>query len=230
MHLHKRGISSPAALRQSLKNRRDKLLAKIKNAESEEQASLPFEQAKATVLDEDLGDDETDEEAYYKADRNVFGSLEANKAELAELEKLLPLAEKITPAKDSKLRKLTRDFLSQAIAGYYGPAKIIIFTRYKDTLDYLEREIPRRLPESKSDIKIITVTVNSTRRNEKNGSTSSSGCKKASSSPPTASARELTSSIWPISWSITNFPGTPTAWSRGTAGSTDTARRFHRCI
>ncbi len=169
MHLHKRGISSPAALRQSLKNRRDKLLAKIKNAESEEQASLPFEQAKATVLDEDLGDDETDEEAYYKADRNVFGSLEANKAELAELEKLLPLAEKITPAKDSKLRKLTRDFLSQAIAGYYGPAKIIIFTRYKDTLDYLEREIPRRLPESKSDIKIITVygELNEAQRKER---------------------------------------------------------------
>ncbi|OPY50646.1 MAG: putative ATP-dependent RNA helicase [Methanosaeta sp. PtaU1.Bin060] len=169
MHLHKRGISSPAALRQSLKNRKNKLLSKIKSAESEDQASLPFEQAKATVLDEDLGDDETDEEAYYKADRNVFGSLEANKAELAELEKLLPLAEKITPAKDSKLRKLTRDFLSQAISGYYGPAKIIIFTRYKDTLDYLEREIPRRLPESKSDIKIITVygELNEAQRKER---------------------------------------------------------------
>ncbi len=169
MHLHKRGISSPAALRQSLKNRKDKLISKIKREEIEDQASLAFEQAKATVLDEELGDDETDEEAYYKADRNVFGSLEANKAELAELEKLLPLAEKITPAKDSKLRKLTRDFLSQAIAGYYGPAKIIIFTRYKDTLDYLEREIPRRLPESKSDIRIMTVygELNEAQRKER---------------------------------------------------------------
>jgi superfamily II DNA/RNA helicase len=81
----------------------------------------------------------------------------------------VPLAEKVTPAKDSKLRKLTREFLSQAISGYYGPAKIIIFTRYKDTLDYLEREIPRRLPESKSDIKIITVygELNEAQRKER---------------------------------------------------------------
>jgi hypothetical protein len=46
MHLHKRGISSPAALRQSLKNRRDKLLSKIKGAESEDQASLPSNRQK----------------------------------------------------------------------------------------------------------------------------------------------------------------------------------------
>ena len=80
-----------------------------------------------------------------ETDRNVFGSLEANKAEIAELEKLIELAEKVTPAKDSKLRKLTgpSGILSQAIAGYFGNAKIIIFTRYKDTLDYLEREIPK---------------------------------------------------------------------------------------
>ena len=124
----------------------------MQNAEAEEQTSITLEQVKATALDEDLGDDETDEEASYRADRNVFGSLESNQAEIAELDKLIELAEKITPAKDSKLRKLTgpSGILSQAIAGYFGKAKIIIFTRYKDTLDYLEREIPQRLPESKS--------------------------------------------------------------------------------
>ena len=56
MHLHKRALSSPASLRQSLKNRKDKLLDKIKSAESEDQASITLEQAKATALDEDLGD------------------------------------------------------------------------------------------------------------------------------------------------------------------------------
>jgi len=157
MHLHKRGLSSPASIRQSLKNRKDRLIDRVQNAESEEQTSITLEQVKATALDEDLGDDETDEEASYRADRNVFGSIESNKAEIAELDKLIELAEKITPAKDSKLRKLTgrRAFSARAIAGYFGKAKIIIFTRYKDTLDYLEKEIPRRLPESKSDIKII---------------------------------------------------------------------------
>jgi len=171
MHLHKRALSSPAALRQSLKNRKGRLIDRVQNAEAEEQTSITPEQAKATALDEDLGDEETDEEASYRADRNVFGSPEANKAEIAELEKLIEMADKVTPAKDSKLRKLTgpSGILSQAIAGYFGPAKIIIFTRYKDTLDYLEKEIPRRLPESKSDIKIITVygDLNEAQRKEK---------------------------------------------------------------
>ena len=159
MHLHKRALSSPASLRQSLKNRKGRLMDRVQNAETEEQTGITPEQAKATALDEDLGDEETDEEASYRVDRNVFGSPEANKAEIAELEKLIEMADKVTPAKDSKLRKLTgpSGILSQAIAGHFGPAKIIIFTRYKDTLDYLEKEIPRRLPESKSDIRIITV-------------------------------------------------------------------------
>lgn len=171
MHLHKRGLSSPASIRQSLKNRKGRLIDRVQNAEAEEQTSITLEQVKATALDEDLGDDETDEEASYRADRNVFGSLESNQAEIAELDKLIELAEKITPAKDSKLRKLTgpSGILSQAIAGYFGKAKIIIFTRYKDTLDYLEREIPRRLPESKSDIRIITVygDLNEAQRKER---------------------------------------------------------------
>jgi superfamily II DNA or RNA helicase len=171
MHLHKRALSSPASLRQSLKNRKGRLIDRVQNAEADDQTSVTLEQAKATALDEDLGDDETDEEASYRTDRNVFGSLEANKAEIAELEKLIEMAEKVTPAKDSKLRKLTgpSGILSQAIAGHFGKAKIIIFTRYKDTLDYLEREIPRRLPESKSDIKIITVfgDLNEAQRKER---------------------------------------------------------------
>ena len=171
MHLHKRALSSPASLRQSLKNRKGRLIDRVQNAETDEQTSITLEQAKATALDEDLGDDETDEEASYRADRNIFGSLEANRAEIEELNKLIELAEKVTPAKDSKLRELTRPsgILSRAIAGHYGKAKIIIFTRYKDTLDYLEREIPRRLPESKSDIKIVTVygDLNEAQRKEK---------------------------------------------------------------
>jgi superfamily II DNA or RNA helicase len=171
MHLHKRALSSPASLRQSLKNRKSRLMDRVHNAETEEQTSITLEQAKATALDEDLGDDETDEEASYRADRNVFGSLEANKVEIAELDKLIELADKVTAAKDSKLRKLTgpSGILSQAIAGHFGKAKIIIFTRYKDTLDYLEREIPRRLPESKADIKIITVygDLNEAQRKER---------------------------------------------------------------
>jgi superfamily II DNA or RNA helicase len=169
MHLHKRGLSSPAALRQSLKNRRDRLYREIESHEIEVQSIVSPEELKATALDEDYGDETTDEGASYRADRATFGSIESKKSELEELKRIIPLAEKVTPAKDSKLRKLTRDILRTAIAGHYGPAKIIIFTRYKDTLDYLEREIPRRLPDSKSDVKIITVygDLNEAQRKER---------------------------------------------------------------
>ncbi len=46
--------------------------------------------------------------------------------------------------------------LYEALKGDYGPPKIIVFTRYKDTLDYLEREIPKRLPSS-VHAEIVTV-------------------------------------------------------------------------
>lgn len=169
MHLHKRALSSPAALRQSLKNRRDRLQREIESQEIEDQSSVTPDEVKATALDEDYGDETTDEGASYRADRATFGSIEYKKSELDELEEIIPLAEKVTAAKDSKLRKLTRDILRTAIAGHFGPAKIIIFTRYKDTLDYLEREIPRRLPDSKSGVKIITVygDLNEAQRKER---------------------------------------------------------------
>jgi len=57
------------------------------------------------------------------------------------------MARDVTPAKDSKLRELTRrnGYLDLAMRGQYGPRKVLIFTRYKDTLDYLAREIPKKL-------------------------------------------------------------------------------------
>jgi SNF2 family DNA or RNA helicase len=61
MHLNKRGLSSPAALRQSLKNRRDKLQREIESQEVEDQLSITPEELKATALDEDYGDETTDE-------------------------------------------------------------------------------------------------------------------------------------------------------------------------
>ena len=55
---------------------------------------------------------------------------------------MIDLAKKVKPTKDSKLRELTRADgpLDNAMRGRNGPKKVIIFTRYKDTLDYLEKE------------------------------------------------------------------------------------------
>lgn len=171
MHLHKRALSSPA-LRQSLKNRKGRLIDRIHNVETDEQTSINLEQAKATALDEDLGDDETDEEASYRADRNVFGSLEANKVEIAELDKLIELADKVTAAKDSKLRKLTgpSGILSQAIAGHFWKkqrSSYSLATRIP-WITWRGRS-PSACQSRKRDIKIITVygNLNEAQRKER---------------------------------------------------------------
>ncbi len=171
MHLHKRALSSPAALRQSLKNRRERIRSKIQDQESGEDVSVTPAFAKANALDDDFGDvDITDEEASRRIDRNVFGSLESHQNEVAVLEELIKLADRVTPAKDSKLLRL-KDLLYDALKGYHGPPKVIIFTRYKDTLDYLEREIPKRLPSSIADTRIVTVygDLNEAQRDERLG-------------------------------------------------------------
>jgi len=171
MHLHKRALSSPAALRQSLKNRRERIRLKIQDQEAGEDVSVTPALAKANALDDDFGDDDiTDEEASRRIDRNVFGSLESHQSEVAVLEELIKLADRVTPAKDSKLLRL-KDLLYDTLKGYHGPPKVIIFTRYKDTLDYLEREIPRRLPSSIADTRIVTVygDLNEAQRDERLG-------------------------------------------------------------
>jgi superfamily II DNA or RNA helicase len=169
MHLHKRALSSPAALRQSLRNRRERIRSKIQDQESDEEVSVTPEFAKANALDNDFGDDDiADEEVSRRIDRNVFGSLESLQSEVPRLEELIKLADRVTPAKDSKLLRV-KDLLYDALKGYHGPPKVIIFTRYKDTLDYLEKEIPKRLPSSIADTHIVTVygDLNEAQRNER---------------------------------------------------------------
>ena len=171
MHLHKRALSSPFALRISLKNRLNNVIDKINKKEFSDEQSITPNQAKANALDEEITDELTDEEISIRTDKTTFGSLAALESEKIELERLIELADKVTPAKDSKLKKLTSvdGFLDNSFSGYYGPGKIIIFTRYKDTLAYLEKEIPKRLKKSITPHEVITVygDLNDAQRNEK---------------------------------------------------------------
>jgi len=171
MHLHKRALSSPASLRKSLKNRRASVLEKIKNEETTDDTSISPADAKANALDEDAGDELTDEDLSIRTDKTAFGTIGTLSAELNTLDHLIELADKITPAKDSKLKKLTGNdgILHRAYRGMYGPAKIIIFTRYTDTMNYLEREIPKRLKDTVSSDQIVTVygDLNEAQRRER---------------------------------------------------------------
>ncbi len=141
MHLHKRALSSPEALRCSLRNRRERLKQRLTHATAEaEETPIPPEVARANVLDEDTGERLTDEEAGRRTERLVYGSPDEIRAELELLEEVLAKANKVTPGRDSKLQKLLDTTLRRRLAVH---PKVVIFTRYVDTMNYLAQQIRR---------------------------------------------------------------------------------------
>jgi len=147
LHLHRRGLSSPRALRISLENRLKRIEEKIREKDDRTDQSISEGHAKAVALDEEADSDLSDEEASERLDQVVYGSLSVLEAEAEHLRDLMKKARDVTPAKDSKLRELTKKdgYLDLAMRGQYGPRKVLIFTRYRDTLDYLVAEIPKRM-------------------------------------------------------------------------------------
>lgn len=139
LHLHKRGLSSPAALRASLRNRRRRLRERLEGlASGAEDTSIAPDVARANVLDEDTGEWLTEEEASLRTERAIYGTPELLRAELALLETVLELAEKVTPRRDSKLQKLLDSTLPHLLA--HDP-RVVIFTRYVDTMTYLAEQL-----------------------------------------------------------------------------------------
>ncbi len=141
MHLHKRALSSPEALRCSLRNRRERLKQRLAGAMAEaEETIIPPDVARANVLDEDTGERLTDEEAGQRTERVLYGSPEEIQNELELLEQVLEKASKVTTRRDSKLQKLLDAVLWQRLA---TDPKVVIFTRYVDTMNYLAKQIQR---------------------------------------------------------------------------------------
>jgi len=164
MHLHKRALSSPEALRCSLRNRRERLKQRLTSAIAEaEEIPIPPEVARANVLDEDTGERLTDEEAGQRTERVVYGSLEEIQAELDLLEEVLEKAKKVTARRDSKLQKLLDTVLRQRLA---ADPKVVIFTRYVDTMNYLAQQIQRDKRYANAIIPIIHGGLNERQRRE----------------------------------------------------------------
>jgi superfamily II DNA or RNA helicase len=169
LHLHRRALSSPHALRRSLANRLHRIQEKIRDKDDRSEQSVSVAQAKAVALDEEGGDDLSDEEADERVDRVIYGTLSALGAESVRLRALIEQARSVTPAKDSKLRALTKKdgYLDSAMRGRYGPRKVLIFTRYKDTLDYLVKEVPKRMTNLEaSHVFAISGELNENQRRE----------------------------------------------------------------
>ncbi len=140
LHLHKRGLSSPEALRCSLRNRRRSLLARLERQEVEEELTIAPEAARATVLDEEPDERLDEEEASSRTERFVYGSPAALRAELEHLDGILARAEAVTPRRDSKLQKLLDATLDDLMR---QEPKAIVFTHYVDTMNYLAGQLRR---------------------------------------------------------------------------------------
>ncbi|KPQ41344.1 MAG: putative ATP-dependent RNA helicase [Candidatus Methanoperedens nitroreducens] len=166
MHFHKRSLSSPRALVLSLENRLRKYEEKKKIYEEgeEDSAGITEDDARANVLDHDTGEKTTDEETGSRSERITFGDKAAQEREVALLKEVLEYARKVTPAKDNKLQDLLENQLRERLKTY---PRVIIFTRYKDTLDYLEGNIKNS--SRYRDIPIITIdgSLNELQRKEK---------------------------------------------------------------
>lgn len=164
LHLHKRALSSPEALRCSLRNRRRRFEERLAGAAAEqEEVAISSEAARASVLDEDPGERLTDEEAGQRTERAVYGPPEVIRAELSELEEALEKAEKVTPSRDSKLQKLLDSTLRDCLA---REAKVIIFTRFVDTMNYLQRQIARDKRYSRAKVLTIWGDLNERQRRD----------------------------------------------------------------
>ena len=162
LHLHKRALSSPAALRASLDNRRESLKRRAKE-ELGVEIAISESEAKATVLDEDTGERLDDEEAAQRTERTVFGDLHAIRNELTHLESAITEAESVTPSRDSKLRELTRTVLPNRLR---EDPKVIVFTRYTDTMNYLAKEISSSNRLKDTDVFTIYGQLSETKRRE----------------------------------------------------------------
>ncbi len=162
MHLHKRALSSPEALRISLRNRKDALLRRLHPKQAEEApeadtgAALTEFAARANALDNDPGERLSEDEAGIRVERGIYVRQDHARAtletEIRELERVIGLAEKITPAQDSKLQRALRDELPELLR---RSPRVIIFSRYRDTMMYVAEQIERS--ERYRDTKVIRI-------------------------------------------------------------------------
>ncbi len=141
LHLHRRALSSPEALRKSLENR----IAKLKQ-EAVEEKSADTEEAEENLVLASLGDrGSEDADTEDEADRRVDSvALRIDQQlQLTHFGTVLSKLKTIKPGSDRKLAKLRDEVIPSlmAKASDKTPSRVIIFTRYKDTLDYLEKEL-----------------------------------------------------------------------------------------
>lgn len=163
LHLHRRALSSPEALRCSLENRLKRLdeiaqkeVAQRADRDRADQTEHVEADSETPLLaslgDQGAADVETEEERDCKADAALL-SVDL-RLQQKHFGSLLEELKAIKPNKDRKLAVVRDQVLPELLAkaGVNTPARVIVFTRFKDTLFYLERELKRQ-----ADYELVTL-------------------------------------------------------------------------
>lgn len=160
-HLQKRALSSPEALRISLKNR----LKVVQSRTAVESTTRSVVDAQQHVADSLVGEDASDEERSTAVD--LAASTLGRDAEIELIESALEMAERVTPAKDTKLQRLfevlggTPRTLGGRLNKHRERRRAIVFTRFRDTLEYiakqLERETKKKTSVIPEDLQVFTI-------------------------------------------------------------------------
>ena len=155
-HLQKRALSSPAAIQASLKNR----LNAVKKAATADakRGSRAEAEAKAAVADLFESEDASDEEQSHRLD--VSSTSMSLDQEVGYLTNLQTLAKKITAAKDPKLAHLV-ELVPRRIEAHADAPRVMVFTKYTDTLKYLEKSLSNPIAAHKdklpADLEVFSI-------------------------------------------------------------------------
>lgn len=162
LHLHKRALSSPEALRCSLRNRRNALQQRLDKMAIDD-AGLTEQDARANVLDEQVSELYDEDEIIIRSEKVAPGSADMLRAEIQTLESLMGQAKRITPAKDSKLQELIKNVLREMLR---VKTKVIIFTKYRDTMNYVATQLQKSPRYEDTEVFTLDGTLNEIQRYE----------------------------------------------------------------
>jgi superfamily II DNA or RNA helicase len=144
LHFLKRFLSSPLAIKLSLRNRINKLTAASDDEE------IQSGEAKTVIVESDDLEAMNIDEAGRRMERTTFSEA-ATKYEIAMLEKIYEQAKNLTYQNDRKFQKVLTETLPEL---FRNAPKIILFTRYQDTLEYLREGLANNL----KNITVLTIS------------------------------------------------------------------------
>lgn len=133
-HLQRRALSSVAAARQSIRNRQRALQSKA----AIESSKASIKAARQFTTDQMFAEDDEGDAANLDQANSGLDAAQ----EIAWLERLHETAKKVTPAKDPKLQALLA-LLPKRMAVHPDAQRVLVFTKFRDTLDYLVTELTR---------------------------------------------------------------------------------------